>query len=77
MSGDYHAIPGSPEVRMFHLHYVGGALDGTIENSFRPYDAMRLADGIYAADEQGERCLEWVDDFTRKIILKYRGRVIE
>ena len=60
---------------VYLLNYVGGPNDGR-ENvySVKPYDGIKEPDGsIYMADEQGEACLEWVDDETRRITLKYRG----
>lgn len=71
-----HKIPGSEGCTIYHLHYIGGPCDGIVCNSFRPYDMMREPDGsLYAADEHGEKCLEWVDDWTRRITLKFRGNM--
>lgn len=67
-----HEIPGAPTCMMYHLHLVGGAHAGVI-NSFRPYDQLTIQGSVYEAETQGESCLEWVDDWTRKIVLHHRG----
>lgn len=67
-----HVIPGDERCMMYHLHYVGGPHNGEIANSFRPYHKMRLHDGtIYEADDI-DNCQEWVDDWTRKIVLNFK-----
>jgi hypothetical protein len=61
---------------VYELHFLGGPRDGAVAYSPRPYD--RITDGVglvYAADREGPECLEWVDDGTRRITLRYRGRV--
>ncbi len=68
-------LTGDDGVMIYQLHYVGGARDGSIVNSFRPYDAMKEADGFYVADAEGEACLIWVDDWTRKIQLRFKPAV--
>ena len=68
-----HEIPGDEKCTMYHLHFAGGPKDGQVVNSFRPYDKMREPDGsVYGATEEGESCPEWVDDWTKKIVLHYQ-----
>jgi hypothetical protein len=58
---------------IYELHYVGGPLDGQTALSPLPYDTIASEDWVYRADECGEDCLEWKDDETRIIRLRYRG----
>ena len=63
---------------IYLLTYVGGPMDGQEVWSPRPYDAFCEEENhIYRADDEGEACLEWVDDETRRITLRYLGKDVE
>jgi hypothetical protein len=60
---------------IYELHYIGGPMDGQEVLSPRPFDIIVETDGsAYVADCEGEECLEWVDDETRRITLHYAGK---
>jgi hypothetical protein len=61
---------------IYRLYYIGGPHDGEEVISPRPYDATEYRGEVYAATEEGDDCLEWVDDNTRRITLHYLGRGI-
>lgn len=62
---------------IYRLILVGGPRDGQEILSPRPYDALQEpGDHVYVADAEGDACLEWEDDSTRRITLRYRGQGI-
>lgn len=65
-------LNGDERCMMYRLRFHGGDQDGIVVNSPRPYDQMRMQDGlIYKATAEGDACLEWVDDWTRDINLYF------
>ena len=60
---------------IYELHYVGGPEDGHMVYAFRPYFCMRHPDNaVYRAEMDGDGpALEWVDDDTRAITLRFEG----
>jgi len=66
---EYLEVPGSEGCVIYHLHFMDGPMEGTIDNSFRPYDKIIIRGLTYQAKEEGESCVQWLDDWTRKIEL--------
>lgn len=66
LHGDEHCV-------MYRLRFHGGPWDGRVVNSPRPYDGMKGDGHQYRAECEGERCLVWVDDWTRDINLYHAG----
>lgn len=74
MSEDYVEIRGGEDSPIFILHFFGGPSDGEIINSFRPYHKTITSDGhVYEVNDLTD-FLIWIDDFTKKIELHYKGK---
>lgn len=60
---------------LYELELIGGPHDGETSWSPRPMDCLHLlADNtVYRAEQEGEACLEWVGDRTRRITLYFAG----
>lgn len=69
-------VPGDQKTTIYNIHYVGGPDDGMIAASFRPYHRMVTNGVVYEAIDP-DNCLEWVNDWTYKIVLHYNPNADE